>query len=60
MTGAVDAGHDFITYHFGLAPPEGICEYHVDLRAMTQTNQKTGVTRKIRRWVLRDPFAMEH
>ena len=54
MRKAVAEGHNAITYHFGLR--EGLHEYDVDLVAMTQTNKTSGTVRKIRRWVLLDPF----
>ena len=54
MRNAVAGGHNVITYHYGLR--EGLNQYEVDLVAMTQTNKTTGKVRKIRRWVLLDPF----
>ncbi len=54
MREAVALGQNVLTYHFGLR--DGFNEYEVDLVAMTQTNKTSGKVRKIRRWVLLDPF----
>ena len=51
MRNAVARGHNVITFTWNRHN-----EYEVDLVAMTQTNKMTGKVRKIRRWVLLDPF----
>ena len=54
MRRAVAEGHNFVQYVHGLR--DGLHAYEVDLVTMTQTNTTTGTVRKIRRWVLLDPF----